>query len=126
MTLDGLTALSVEMNTKRSTPVATAASTTFRVPKTLVADASTRVVLEHGDVLVGGGVEDDVRLVPLERLEHGRPVDDVDERELVGAPEHAGSVVEVGLVVVQQDDRLPGRRPPPAGRSPSRWTRRPR
>jgi hypothetical protein len=41
ITLEGLTALSVEMNTKRSTPVATAASTTFRVPNTLVADAST-------------------------------------------------------------------------------------
>ena len=41
MTLRGRTALSVEMQTKRSVPASAAASTTLRVPKTLVETAAS-------------------------------------------------------------------------------------
>ena len=73
MTLEGRTALSVEICTKRcgARPSA-AASTTLRVPKTLVLDRLDRMVLEHGHVLVGGGVEHDLGAVALEGLEARR------------------------------------------------------
>ena len=64
MTLAGRTALSVEISTNRCTPVATAASTTFAVPSTLVWTASSRMRLEDRHVLVRGGVEDDLGPVP--------------------------------------------------------------
>ena len=71
MTLEGRTALSVEICTKRWVPTSTAASTTLRVPKTLVSAASIGMVLEYRHVLVGGGVEDDLGLVALEGVEDG-------------------------------------------------------
>ena len=55
------------MLTKVSTPTASAASSTLRVPSTLVLNASDGVPLEHGEVLERGRVEDDLRAAALER-----------------------------------------------------------
>ena len=62
MTLDGLTALSVEIITNTFVPKRPAASARLRVPRTFVFTASA-VQLHQGHVLVGGGVEDNAGAV---------------------------------------------------------------
>ena len=68
-------------------------------------DRLARVVLEEGDVLVGRGVEHDLRPVAVEQVVEERGVADVaqqlDDRSL-DAGRH---LVEVGLVVVDEDER---------------------
>ena len=59
ITVFGLTALSVEMRTKRSAPNSTAISATVRVAERVVAHRLDGVRLDQRHVLVGRGVEDD-------------------------------------------------------------------
>ena len=109
ITLTGRTALSVEMNTKRSTPTQAAASTTLRVPTTLVTTASHGMVLEQRHVLVRGGVEDDLGSKRGGRSRTARRVADVGEHLLRLHVENGGGVVQVRLVVVEQDERAGSR-----------------
>ena len=69
----GLAALSVEMLTKRSTPAASAASSTLRVPMTLVFTASAGYCSSSGQVLERRGVEDDLGPPRREDLRRARP-----------------------------------------------------
>ena len=59
ITVVGLTALSVEMRTKRSAPNSTAISATVRVREHVVAHRLDGIRLHQRHVLVGRGVEDD-------------------------------------------------------------------
>ena len=61
MTLVGLTALSVEIITNSCTPNSSANSASCWVPRDVVLDRLAGVVLHHRHVLVGGGMEHDVR-----------------------------------------------------------------
>ena len=62
---------------------------------------------EHRDMLVCRSVEHDFRQVVLERLEHSLAVVDVDQGLVRRASQRGCGVVEVGLIVVEQDQ--PGR-----------------
>ena len=66
MTLVGLTALSVQIITKGSTPYLSAASAQRLRAQDVVLDGLAGVELHQGDVLVGGGVDDHLGLVLLE------------------------------------------------------------
>ena len=66
----GFAALSVEMRTKRSTPNSTDDLRDHPRREHVVGHRLQRVGLEHRDVLVGGGVEDDLGRVALEDLPH--------------------------------------------------------
>ena len=109
ITVFGLTALSVEMKTNRSTPNSAASSTRMRVPDHVVAHRLERMRLQHRDVLVRRGVEDDGRLVLLEDLAPERlSVLDVDELRQRGgeaalADELALDLEERPLGVVDED-----------------------
>ena len=69
------------MLTSRLTPIASAASSTLRVPTTFVFHAFGRVELEQRQVLERGGVEHDLGPVLLEHLEDPVAVADVGEHE---------------------------------------------
>ncbi len=71
MTLEGRTALSVEICTNRWVPTSAAASTDVERAEDVGVGRLERMLLEHRHVLVGGGVEDHLGPVALERLEHG-------------------------------------------------------
>ena len=55
-------------------------------------------------MLVGGGVQHDIRSVALEHLEERFTVVDVDECLMTGALEDGRGVMKVGLVVVEEDE----------------------
>ena len=75
----GFAALSVEIRTKRSTSASIAASTRLRVAEDVVRHRLHRVRLEHRDVLVRGGVEDDLRDGGARRRAHPRAVAAIGE-----------------------------------------------
>ena len=86
MTLEGLDRLvGRDLHEAPRCPTAAAASTTLSVPSTLVVGRLERVLLQDGDVLVGGGVEHHLGPVALERLEHRRAVGDVHQHLLARA-----------------------------------------
>ena len=85
ITVCGLTALSVETSTNRLTPAAAAVSAVTLVAIALLRIASSGFVSISGDVLVGGGVEDDVGLEPLHHLEHAVALLAVGEHRLDAA-----------------------------------------
>ncbi len=99
------------------------------MPYTLVFAAFVRVALEQGQVLEGGGVEDDLRPVLREYLLERVAVPDVDEHEVVDV-EQAAAVdreldgVQRRLVAVEQSAARPARSDAPAGTARSRSTRR--
>ena len=70
ITVRGLTALSVEMRTKRSRAGDRGRLGDDARGERVVAHRLERVLLHQRHVLVGGGVEDDVGLEPLHDLEH--------------------------------------------------------
>ena len=87
MTLDGRTALSVEISTNSSAPYAAAASATHQRAEDVVPHRLADVVLHHRHVLVRGGVKDEVRAVRANTSVHPRLVghvgdhrDDLDAR----------------------------------------------
>ena len=109
MTLDGFTALSVEMSTKRSAPAPCAISSTLRQPMTLFFTASSGVALHEGDVLVGGGVEHVVGPVAVRELAEAGGVAHVHHLRDHGEPrvhalEVAEEEVEAVLVDVGEDE----------------------
>ena len=79
MTLEGCTALSDEISKKRLTPTAADASIDVERSEDVGPSGLDRVVLEHRNMLVGGRVEHDVGPEPLEHLEEGLTVVDVDK-----------------------------------------------
>lgn len=105
---DGRTALSVEMRMKRSTPVRIAALATVLVPNTLFRSFQ-RIVLDHGHVLVGRGVQDDLDLVCAHDVGNqrlfGDTAQDGDDRRLGQDRIQFAVDLEQGqLAVVQQDE----------------------
>jgi hypothetical protein len=84
MTEAGLTALSVEIRTKRSAPTATAASAMELGAEEVVGHGVGGVVLHEGDMLVGGGVEDDMGAEAFEVAEGAIGVDDIVEQARCG------------------------------------------
>ena len=70
MTVAGATALSVETSTNARVPESPAIAVSARVAIALLRTASTGLASISADVLVGGGVEDDVRPVLGEHLAH--------------------------------------------------------
>ena len=87
-------------------------------------DRLARVVLEQRHVLVRGGVEHDVGAEPVGRPRTRVAVADVGEHLLRRHVEAGGGVVQVGLVVVEEDE-LGGLERRPGARSRSRSSRRP-
>ncbi len=114
----GLAALSVEMKTKLSTPNSTATCAIDAGREHVVADRLQRVRLEHRHVLVGGGVEDDVRRVASRRparifggvaavgedRDHGGEVALVDELPLDLVERRLGLLDEHELGGAEADD----------------------
>ena len=100
----GRTALSVEMNTRWSTPARGGARRRCAVPSTLVRDRLDRVRLEQRHVLVGGGVEDDLGPRGVEHGLAGRRGRGCRRAQLAATsgPSRWRDVVQVGLVVVEQ------------------------
>ena len=84
MTLDGRTALSVEIWTNRWVPTWTAASTTLRVPNTLVWAASIGWCSSTGTCLWAAAWKTTSGRIPLEDVDHRRAVVDVDQRLVAG------------------------------------------
>ena len=80
ITLAGRTALSVEMNTKRSTPTRDGRVDDVARADDVGDDRLARVVLEQRHVLVRGGVEHDLGPVAVEHRVEERGVADVDEQ----------------------------------------------
>ncbi len=70
MTVCGLTALSVETRTKRLAPDSGGGLGGHLRRDRVVANGLERIHLHQADVLVGGGVEDDVRVEAAHHLEH--------------------------------------------------------
>ncbi len=101
MTEVGLTALSVEIITKRSTPVLVRHVGHHARAAHVVLDRLARVPLHHRHVLVRRGVEHHGRGVAGEDGAHPLPVADVG---------HAGRQVEVGVRAVQLPLNLEERR----------------
>ena len=82
MTLEGWTALSLEMRTRRSTPWAAQARNHVERALHVVSDGIFDVVFHQGDMLVGGGMEDDLGAVAGEDgVETARGADVGDERD---------------------------------------------
>ena len=79
-TFFGRTALSVETRTKRFTPCSAASSARMRRAEDVVPHGLERVRLHERDVLVGGCMEDDRRLVALEEAADLAGILDVGER----------------------------------------------
>ena len=79
ITLVGRTALSVETNTKRSTPAASAASSIDHRAADVHVHGVGGMLLHHRHVLVGGGVEDHARRLVGDQPAHRLPARDVGE-----------------------------------------------
>ena len=109
ITVRGLTALSVEIRTKRSAPGDRGGLGDDAGRDRVVADRLERVRLHQRDVLVGGGVEDDVGLEALHHLEHPVALLAVGEHRLDAAEvpladQLAVDPEEVVLGVVEEDE----------------------
>ena len=109
MTVAGATALSVETSTNAPTPYSPATVVSARVASALLRTASTGLSSISADVLVGGGVEDDLRPVLGEDLAHPLLVLDVGqhrdrEADVALADELALDLEQVRLAVVEQHE----------------------
>ena len=82
--LVGLTALSVEIITNSCTPCSSANLGQLHRAQHVVLDGLARVVLHHRHVLVGGGMEHDVRPVQGEDLVQSRFVRNVGDEGMNG------------------------------------------
>ena len=127
MMLEGFTALSVEISTNIFTPKRFDRLGHVPGAHHVVQHRLARVVLHERHMLVGGGVEDDLRPVPLEELLHHVAVadvgDDLDD-VLEGLPDLAGDLVEAVFVLVQEDQAGTAETGGAAGPARTRLSRR--
>ena len=108
ITVAGLTALSVEISTKRATPSSPREPRHESRRKCVVADRLDGVELHHRHVLVGGGVEDHGRVVLGDHLAHPLLLLAVGEHrdgdpDVAVLLELARDLKQVVLGVVEQD-----------------------